>query len=357
MYVSAGDRAIRPFDFEKTMMPVPRTAIFQMEGYLVWCGTVTRADDGLYYLLFSRWPAEYGHYAWVTRSEVACAVSFNPFGPFRFKGVVLSGSGGDNWDATTVHNPTVIRADGKYYLYYMGTKGCAAFEGKPSMEDPGWWEYRNNQRVGVAVADHPAGPWTRFDKPCVDVTLGSFDHLATSNPSVARGDNGDFYMVYKAIADGPMPRGGEVRCGVAVAKHPLGPFVKQPGPIMVNPNEGWSVEDPFIWHQGDRFLALVKDFHGYFTKGGKHTVALFESADGVDWTAADNPFAFGLSLNWMDGGRQQLLCLERPQILIADGIPVALNCAAVADTDPEKENSFIVHIPLNWRRGKMINDC
>ena len=335
-------------DFRQVMMPVPRTAVFQMDGYLVWCGTITRADDGLYYLLFSRWPAEYGHYAWVTHSEVACAVSDSPLGPFRFLRVVLGGRGGDHWDATTVHNPTVIRADGKYYLYYMGTRGVSTFSGKPSMEDPNWWEYRNNQRVGVAVADHPAGPWQRFDRPCLDVTPGSFDHLATNNPSVTRGPNGYFLMVYKAIADGPMPRGGGVVCGVAIARNPLGPFVKQPMPIMVNPEEGWSVEDPFIWYQDDRFLALVKDFHGYYTKHGKHTVALFSSADGVNWSVAEHPYAFGLSLMWADGERQGLLCLERPQVLIEDGRPTVLSCAAVADTDTEKAHSFIVHIPLAW---------
>ena len=27
----------------------------------------------------------------------------------------------------------------------------------------------NNQRIGVAVADDPHGPWTRFDEPLIDV--------------------------------------------------------------------------------------------------------------------------------------------------------------------------------------------
>lgn len=107
-----------------------------------------------------------------------------------------------------------------------------------------------------------------------------------------------------------------------------------------------KVEDPFIWYQGNQFLALVKDFHGYFTGRGKHTVTLFTSADGVHWAPADHPFAFGLSLQWMDGERQRLLCLERPQLLIEDGKPTVLYCAAVTETDIEKENSFIVHIPL-----------
>jgi len=338
---------IMSMNFNELMMKVPKHSIFKMEGYLVWCGTITKDDDGVYYLFFSRWPKEQGHYAWVTHSEVAYAVSDNPLGPFEYKGVVLSGSGGDNWDATTIHNPTVIKVDGKYYMYYMGTKGKGTFEGKPSMNDLNWWEYRNNQRVGVAVAEHPAGPWTRFDKPCIDVTPGSFDQLATNNPTAAQGSDGKIYLVYKAIGDGPKPRGGNVICGVAIADNPLGPFVKQPEPIMVNPEEGWSVEDPFIWYQGDRFYALVKDFQGYFTKRGKHTVALFEAKDGINWVSSEYSFAFDKEFMWEDGTIQKLDALERPQLFIEDGIPKVLCCAAAIEEDKFRENSFNVQIPLS----------
>lgn len=105
-------------DFHELLHPVPRYAVFKMEQYMVWCGSMVAGPDGLFYLFFSRWPEELGHFA--------------------------------------------------------------------------WWEYRNNQRVGVAVADHPAGPWTRFNKPLIDVTRHSFDHLATSNPTVCVGPEGNF---------------------------------------------------------------------------------------------------------------------------------------------------------------------
>ena len=35
------------------MGTVNENSIFKMDGYFVWCGTVTRADDGKYYLYFS----------------------------------------------------------------------------------------------------------------------------------------------------------------------------------------------------------------------------------------------------------------------------------------------------------------
>ncbi len=320
-------------NFEQWIQPVPRTALFQMDDYVVWCGTMTHHEDGLYYLLFSRWPKREGHHAWVICSEVGYAVSKSPLGPFEYKDIVLRGSGENNWDADCVHNPTIIKFENKYYLYYMGNGGNGEY-----------WNHRNNQRVGVAVADHPAGPWKRFNKPLIDVTPGSHDHLMTSNPTVAVGVDGRSIMVYKAVGDGPVPKGGPVVCAVAIAEHPLGPFVKEPMPIMVNPENDWSVEDPYIWYQSDRYFALVKDFQGYFTGRGKNAVALFESMDGIQWIPSANPCAFERTIQWEDGKKEDFLRLERPQLLLENGKPVILMCAATNDV--HGVDAYNIQIPL-----------
>jgi hypothetical protein len=321
-------------DFQQLMQPVPRTAMFEMEGYHVWCSTVVQTPDGQCHMLFSRWKQELGHHAWVTHSEVGYATADHPMGPFTFQHVVLAGSGGDRWDADVIHNPVMIEADGKFYLYYMGNYGNGEY-----------WNHRNHQRIGVAEADHPAGPWTRFDEPILNVTPGSWDHYVVNNATVARMPDGQVIMVYKGVGDGPLPKGGAVVCGVAIADHPLGPFRKTAGPIMVNPENDWSVEDPYIWYQKDRFYALVKDFQGFFTQLGESSVALFESSDGIDWQPAARPFAFKREIHWEDGEIQQVDALERPQLLLnSAGIPIALYCAVgVGD---ERDYSYNVHIPL-----------
>jgi hypothetical protein len=43
---------------------------------------------------------------------------------------------------------------------------------------------RSNKRVGVAIADHPAGPWQRLDHPLLLPRPGHFDDFFTSNPAV-----------------------------------------------------------------------------------------------------------------------------------------------------------------------------
>ncbi|MDD3766930.1 MAG: glycoside hydrolase family protein [Eubacteriales bacterium] len=319
-------------DFNKLLLPVPRTSVMKQEGYIVWCGTIAKADDGLYYLLFSRWPNEAGFDGWVTNSEICWAVSDNPYGGFKFGGVALTGSGDGSWDSDCVHNPTVIAYKGKYYLYYMGNRGNGQY-----------WNHRNNQRIGLAIANHPAGPWTRIKKPIIDVTKGSFDHLMTSNPTVTIGRYGEVLMIYKAVGDGEMPKGGKVVCAVAKAKHPRGPFVKNSKPIMVNPENDWSVEDPFVWFQNNRYYSLVKDFQGYFTKKEAGSAALFESRDGDDWEPSEHPFAFGLSITWEDG-IQAVKRLERPQIYFEGGKPLVLCCAVCCNDSGI--GSYNVQIPL-----------
>ncbi|NQU44567.1 sucrase [bacterium] len=321
-------------EFSKLVQPVRRESVFKMDGWIIWGASMARTDDGVCHLLVARWPKDKGHNAWVTHSDIIHATADNPLGPYTFQGVALGGSGGDNWDADVTHNPTVLRVGDKYYLYYMGTKG------------PGeYWDHRNRQRIGVAVADHPGGPWKRFDKPVLDVTPGAWDSLMTSNPTCCQGPDGRFYMLYKGVGDGPMPKGGAVLCGVAIADNPLGPFKKHPDPIIRNPENPWAVEDAFTWCQDERFYCIIKDFQGYFAGTEKNVLVLFESFDGIDWKPSHHTLAMRRELRWEDGEVQPVHRLERPQVYLEDGKPTVIFLAVAPD---EKAiDTFNVHVPLS----------
>ncbi len=335
MAIRKGDE----MNFKDRMKPVKKESVFSLydEGFIVWCGTIAKGDDDLYYLYFSFWPIDKGHDGWVTHSKIGYATSKNPTGPFEFKGIALSGAGGDAWDRDCVHNPTVIKIDGKYYLYYMGNKGSGVYINN-----------RNNQRVGVAYSDSPQGPFKRFDAPVIDVSQGDYDSLLTSNPAVVLKDE-KIYMIYKAVSDkeAPLPKGGPVVCKIAISDNPLGGFVKTKEPIMRNPENPWSVEDPCIWYENDRFYSLVRDFHGYFTKTGVNSVALFESFDGIDWKASEQSLAFNTEINWEDGSVEELSRMERPQVLLDEtGKPIVLTCACMRKDDKDWIKSFSVQIEI-----------
>ena len=326
-------------DFRQRMKAVSNNSVFQLndKGFLVWCGTMTQDDTGVYYLYFSFWPSNKGHEAWVTHSQVGYATSNSPYGPFVYQGIALAGAGGDAWDRDVIHNPVVLKYKGMYYMYYMGNHGDGTF-----------WSHRNNQRIGVAYADNPRGPWKRFDKPIIDVTAQSHDSLMTSNPSVAVGADGKIYMMYKAVdAKGKMPAGGAVVCAMAWADNPLGPFEKHIKPIFTNPKNPWSVEDPVMWFENGKYYALAKDFQGYFTGAGKNQVAMFESDNALDWELSSPPLGFMREIVWEDGKKETMQVMERPQLFFDEkGKPIVLMCACVPEGVKNREFSFNVQIPI-----------
>lgn len=95
---------------------VPHTAVFKSDSYHIWGATLTKGDDGLYHMFYSRWPKSYDAH-WTTDSEIAHAISTSPLGPFKHKDVALPARGAEFWDGMCTHNPTIHKFKGKYYLY------------------------------------------------------------------------------------------------------------------------------------------------------------------------------------------------------------------------------------------------
>lgn len=333
--------AARKLDFRKLLRPVPRTAKLEMAGYYVWGGRAVRDPEGKCHLFFARWAKATTFRGWVSHSEIGHAVADEPLGPYTFKEIVFAGSPGDAWDTHMFHNPTILEAGGKYYLYYTGTHGTDDWEkDKPLANRDDYWIFRNNQRVGVAVADHPNGPWKRFDQPLIDVSPTGWDTLITTNPSVCPMPDGRFLMIYKAASPGERPAGRVVH-GVAFSDSPTGPFKKHPDPVFTHETAEFPAEDPTVWQQGGRYYAIVKDMGGHFTDAGRSLV-LFESGNAIDWSLAPNPLVSTLQIPWADGETQKVSHLERPQVFLEDGRPAVLFCAA----KPKSDHTFNVHIPL-----------
>jgi hypothetical protein len=310
------------------IQPVPMSARFSEPGYFVWCGAPVKGDDGRYHLYYSRWRVEKGFApGWALWSEIAYAVSDIPLGPFKHVNVALPPRGRQFWDGTTTHNPNILRKNGKYYLFYMGNTG----------DGRSYPMHRNNQRVGVAVADRPEGPWKRFDKPILDVSddKDAFDSLCVTNPSATERPDGGILLIYKAvrIAAGKV-MGGNVRHGAALADTPEGPYTKVIGRIFeaddADAGKHWMLaEDPFIWFSrryGNRYYAVARDVVGKFS-GSEGGIALFESPDGLNWKSSSHSKVLGSQYPWADGSLS-ITRLERPAILFDGETPVALFGAA-----------------------------
>jgi hypothetical protein len=281
---------------------------------------------------------------WAIHSEIAYAVADQPQGPYKHVNVALPARGKQFWDGTTTHNPNILQKGGKFYLFYMGNTG----DGKS------YPMHRNNQRIGVAVAERPEGPWKRFDKPIVDVSddKSAFDSLCVTNPGATERPDGGILLIYKAVEYvAGKEMGGKVRYGAALADKPEGPYIKQPGRIFeaesADAAKHWMLaEDPYIWFSrryGNRYYAVARDVVGKFT-GASGGIALFQSEDGLHWKPAAQPKVLDNHFKWADGTLSGDK-IERPALLLENEIPIALFGA----TDGYKKNGKIscnVHIPL-----------
>ncbi|NIJ45929.1 hypothetical protein FHR24_002400 [Wenyingzhuangia heitensis] len=332
---------------------VSKTSVFKEDGLSVWGGTLVKGEDGLYHMYYSRWPKNIG-WEWVNYSEIAHATSTSPFGPFKFHDVALGERDNNKWDGTTTHNPVVLKVKGKYYLYHMGNTGnkkIVSVPGKAKIN----WEHRNNQRIGVAVADNPNGPWTRLDKPVLDINHedeNAYDALMTSNPSVCEMKDGKILMVYKAVGKKfPLPAGGPVVHMVAIADTPTGPFKKFPDPVFVFEGERFPAEDPYIWYQDGKYRAIVKRIK---FEGKKRIFSLvhYDSEDGIKWDKAKNFEISDKTVTWEDGTTTKFNHLERPQVFRENGEPIALLCAADTIDTNNIRHSFNIQIPIKITKEK-----
>lgn len=113
-----------------------------------------------------------------------------------------------------VLTPDVLVYKGKYYLYYQ----AFGDEDGPRKDNP----------VKVSVADSPDGPWRMHNEIVIPKgKKGEWDQhcIHDPHPFVFKGK---IYMYYKADMGGTSHIDFERMHGVAIADNPLGPFKKHP---------------------------------------------------------------------------------------------------------------------------------
>lgn len=99
----------------------------------------------LYYQGFNAMPFQDGDRAAATAAEAD-----SPEGPWRPVGKVLVDFGApDEWDCNAIHDPYPLVYKGKIYLYYKGAPGKGGRDGTII------------RAQGVAIADHPFGPFVK----------------------------------------------------------------------------------------------------------------------------------------------------------------------------------------------------
>ena len=313
--------------FIDRLLPAPKHGGFAMDDYWVWCGSAIQGDDGRFHLFAARWPRELIFFTgYKLASEIVHAAADTPVGPYAFVDVVLGDRGEEFWDGRVTHNPTVIKVEDRYLLYYIG----GTYTGpRPTAEEiaddrhPTSDECYRSFQIGVAEAPSANGPWRRFDEPVLSPRPGKWDARIVTNPAPCLKPDGGILLYYRSNT----PNG--CRLGAAGAAAYGQPFERLRDDPILQPSGKRGIEDPFVWWNGTQYELIAKDLTGELT-GEFHAGVHAFSDDAIHWTFADEPKAYSREVTWDDGTTTTQGSLERPQLLFTDGRPTHL-FAATAD--------------------------
>jgi hypothetical protein len=358
-------------DFTQLLGTVDSSDFFIQKDHYLWCSTVIKGEDGKYHMFYSRWPhgkrtldddsLNYifdGFRGWNKYSEIAYAVSDKINGPYKYVKTILKGDGDkDKWNRFTMHNPQVRKFGDYYYLYYISN----SYDSSLQFNNPAftkdwkhWLQYNATQKIGVVKFKNFKDLLKRkFSTPSQPLMQPDNIHTfeVTTNPTVTKGPNGKFYMLFKSRK----PNVGNMTFWMAVSDQPDSHY-KIASEVFTAAD--MACEDPCIWYdkKRKRFYAAVK----YYSNSKKlvpqfGALALITSEDGLSWQAANHPLISMRELKMSDGRKIELAHLERPFVVTdKNGQPTAL-FAAAAVNEPSagnishvtsQNNTFIVCFPL-----------
>lgn len=224
------------------------------------------------------------------RSDIWYATSVDGW-TWKEEGLAVGRGAKGSYDDRSIFTSEIMVHDGKYYLCYQTVESV--------------YNVRVQEKVGLAWANSPHGPWKKLDAPIVAPATngvwagtednrfnvekkGDFDSHKTHDPCIVP-FKGKFYLYYKGEQMGEeITFGGrQIRHGVAIADNPLGPYVKSPyNPIS---NSGHEI---CVWPYKGGIASLI-------TTDGPEKNTIQWAPDGINFeimsVIKDAPHAIGLN--------------------------------------------------------------
>jgi len=236
--------------YEEGVVRRDPSAIIQHDGkFLVWYTRSTGPTDG-----FAGDIENEKVFPW-DRCDIWYASSEDGW-TWKEEGLAVARGEKGAYDDRSVFTVEILEHDGKYYLTYQTVKSP--------------YRVRVKNQVGIAWSDSPYGPWTKSEAPILSpadngvwlgeednrfkvTKKGDFDSHKVHDPCLLHYQD-KFYLYYKGeqMGEAILFGGRQIRHGVAIADHPLGPYVKSPyNPIS---NSGHEI---CVWPYQEGIASLI----------------------------------------------------------------------------------------------------
>lgn len=294
----------------EALLPVPKDAVFKMDGYYLWDPSVIKVGD-TYHLFTSRWPESAGMNGWF-KSQVIRATSKSLFGPYQFVEVVLDPAR-HPWATQAVHNPKITRVGNRFLLYHLGI--------------PMW-------KTGFAFADAIEGPWKPVDKPMIP----------TNNPALIVKPDGKVYAVGKFKPKLTKDGKWDACMQAFEADTIMGPYKLVGGTGNRLPHD-FELEDPTLWWANNQYNVICTDWEAKVT-GIQKAVVYYTSKDGINYKLYSNLPVWSQNERIPVEGSEGLTVskVERPQVYLDE--KGAVEALLVAVHPPQTGATYIVIRPV-----------
>ena len=233
-----------------------------------------------------------------------------------FSDVAIAGTGRETWDKYAPHNPEIKKVGDTYVLLYIANTDYR--------QPP----HPSNQSIGMVLSKSPDGPWEKVGK---DGKILTADNPQKWNYKSANGVanpaflpyNGKYYLYFKT-----RHKNGLLQYGLAIAEALEGPYEITDTPVTSNKG---TLEDGSVFQYNGNIYLLTTDNHGENTGivGGG---TLWKSKDGKSFKLEEATIGYDrLPAYYPEYDEEKVIKiygsdpkLERPKILLIDGIPAYL---------------------------------
>ena len=205
---------------------------------------IIKVDD-TWYVWYSKVTMEKPLYPSGYKATVWYATSTDAGHTWTERGEAV-GTSKSGFDSEATFTPNILEANEKYYLAYTAVAKGFTNEAYADIE---------RTAIGMAVADSPAGPWEKLESnPILESVKDPtrFDSFRVDDSCfIVR--EGAYWLYYKGRQWENTP--GNTKMGVAVAKAPEGPYIRQ--------NAGRFIQDSghevMVWPYAGGTLSLVSN--------------------------------------------------------------------------------------------------
>lgn len=200
-------------------------------------------NGGTYYLFYSinnTSTGADGHIGYATASAIT--------GPYTDHGsAILSPGASGSWDSLRVSEPSVFYHDGTWYMAYMGEDTDFAFG--------------RSERVGIATASSPTGPWTKAAaNPLIDWGAGGeWDDSLTADPFIWYEDN-RWWIWYSGGGNDDGSGSRPWSLGLAYSTSPTTSWTKHASNPIVSHGGAGTWEEKASW-RGSVYRASDGTYH------------------------------------------------------------------------------------------------